>query len=100
MEKHHLQYQKQQLQLNSELSAVYLRYKRNKELLLLQQENTEVARQTVAIALEKYRTGSNYPSRCKKCTAKFTQYRKQLYFGTVRSKSSRTGINETKRKPD
>lgn len=54
-----LQYQKQQLQLNSALSAVYLRYQRNKELLLLQQENTEVARQTVAIALEKYRTGSS-----------------------------------------
>ena len=54
-----LQYQKQQLQLNSELSAVYLRYKRNNELLQLQQENTQVARQTVAIALEKYRTGTS-----------------------------------------
>lgn len=54
-----LLYKKQQLQLTTQLSAVYLRYTRNKELLLLQQENIEVARQTVAIALEKYRAGSS-----------------------------------------
>lgn len=54
-----LLYKKQQLQLNTELSSVFLRYTRNVELLKLQNENTEAARQTVDIALDKYRIGTS-----------------------------------------
>ncbi|MBW3129537.1 TolC family protein [Hymenobacter profundi] len=52
-----LQLNQTQLQLDAELEQAYVRYQNRLQLLQLEEDNIKLARQNVAIALERYRLG-------------------------------------------
>lgn len=87
-----LQQEQTQLQVSADLTRAYIDYRNNLELVALESQNTDVARQNAGAALERYRVGVSTPLELREAQVAFVDAQGRLLTARYQAKLAETEL--------